>query len=160
MVSGFYDGVKLFVLRLYCRYCFSNQRKKLAARATFVCFHCCCKISPQENFKSSWIAFYTDYGSKSSKTAWLQTYHLKSQLCTGKAMLQEMFQKAEYNNMKAKFCCLFNKWDWLSLKTKSLRNSLRSCKMPDLCRNRRPAIMCDDVYIRMSQLVDMFINRL
>lgn len=53
MVSGFYDGVKPFVLRLYCQGRFPHRRKKLAVRATFVHFPYCYKISPQENFKSS-----------------------------------------------------------------------------------------------------------
>lgn len=69
-----------------------------------------------------------------------------------------MFQKAEDNNMKAKYCYLFNKRSRLSWKTKPLGgNSLRSCEMPDPC-NRRPAITCDDVYTRMSWLLDLFIN--
>lgn len=31
--------------------------------------------------------------------------------------------------------------------------------MPDPCCNRRPAILRDDVYTRMSWLVDLFVNR-
>lgn len=44
------------------------------------------------------------------------------------------------------------------IENEASRNSLRSCEMPDPCGNRHPTIMCDDVYTRMSWLVDLFIN--
>lgn len=114
--------------------------KQLAWSAGFVCFQGCSEISRTGILSRLELLFSTVYGSKSSKSAWLQTNHVKSQLCTGKASSQqERFQAAEYNNMKAKYCYLLNAWRGCHCKW-ARRNTLRSREVPDPRCDRRPAI--------------------
>lgn len=97
----------------------ASSRKKATGleRTQGLCaFQGCSKISLRGILSRLELLFSTVYGSKSSKSAWLQTNHVKSQLCTGKASsLQERFQMADYNNMKGKYCYLLNAGNRLSL---------------------------------------------
>lgn len=77
---------------------------KKATSSGFVRSQRCCKIRLLRILRRLELLFSTVYRSKSSKSAWLQTNQVKSQLCTGKASLQELFQKADCNNVKEADC--------------------------------------------------------